>query len=159
MYKTFVITDSKTIAVDFDGTIVKNAYPDIGKSMLFAFDTLKKLQQEGHLLILWTYRSGDKLNEAVTFCKENGLNFYAINKSYPEEVMSQKISRKINADIFIDDRDIRGMMGWGEIYQILGNTKEQAPTLKQKRKKEKKTSASKKGFMSRIEELFNDDND
>ena len=125
--------------------------------MLFAFETLKRLQQEGNVLILWTYRSGARLDEAVQFCKDNGLTFYAINKSYPEEALSEDISRKINADVFIDDRDVRGMMGWGEIYQLLGSSAETSPTLKQKRSKpaRKKT---KKSFMSRIEELFKDEN-
>jgi len=50
--------DGLTIAVDFDGTIVENKYPQIGKPIIFALETLKKLQEEGHLLILWTYRSG-----------------------------------------------------------------------------------------------------
>lgn len=119
--------------------------------MLFAFDTLKKLQNEGHSLILWTYRSGSKLEEAVAFCKQNGLTFYAINKSYPEEVMSDHISRKINADIFIDDRDVRGMMGWGEIYQILGQNKDTQLNLKKPKKNKKKSSRS---FIARIEDLF-----
>ena len=66
------------IAVDFDGTIVEDAYPKVGKEMIFAFDTLKRLQGQGHRLILWTYRSGRKLDEAVAFCKENGLEFYAV---------------------------------------------------------------------------------
>ncbi|MEP0264933.1 hydrolase [Dokdonia sp.] len=142
--------DTKTIAVDFDGTIVTNAYPGIGKPMLFAFDTLKKLQNEGHLLILWTYRSGKKLDEAVDFCKKNGITFYAVNKSYPEEEMSDAISRKINADLFIDDRNIGGMLGWGEIYHLLIGDNSKKPSLK----KEK----SKKGFLSRMEAIFKDEN-
>ena len=48
------------IAVDFDGTIVEDAFPKVGEPMIFAFDTLKRLQSEGHRLILWTYRSGKK---------------------------------------------------------------------------------------------------
>ena len=93
------------IAVDFDGTIVEDAYPKVGKPLIFAFETLKKLQSEGHRLILWTYRNGKKLEEAVAFCKENNLEFYAINKNFPEEEYSEKYSRKINADLFIDDRN------------------------------------------------------
>ena len=58
------------IAIDFDGTIVEDAYPNIGKPLIFALDTIKKLQADGHRLILWTYRSGQKLTEAVDFCKE-----------------------------------------------------------------------------------------
>jgi len=108
------------IAVDFDGTIVEHRYPEIGKEILFAFDTLKALQKQKHLLILWTYRSGKELDEAVEYCRQNGLEFYAINKSYPEEEFNENFSsRKIEADIFIDDRNIGGMLGWGEIYQMI----------------------------------------
>ena len=108
------------IAIDFDGTIVESRYPDIGKPKLFAFETLKKLQNEGYLLILWTYRHGQKLQEAVDFCKSHGLEFYAVNKSYPEEEFNEnKMSRKIDADIFIDDRNLGGMYAWGEIYNLI----------------------------------------
>ncbi|GAL78123.1 hypothetical protein JCM19274_4622 [Algibacter lectus] len=114
--------NTKIIAVDFDGTIVEDAYPKIGKPMIFAFETLKKLQQEGHRLILWTYRCGSRLDEAVAFCEENGISFYAINNSFSGEEYTTDISRKINADIFIDDRNIGGFIGWGgEVYQILTN--------------------------------------
>ena len=59
--------DKLIIAVDFDGTIVDDAYPKIGKTRIFAFETLNRLQQDGHRLILWTYRSGAKLQESVDF--------------------------------------------------------------------------------------------
>ncbi|MDC3388836.1 hydrolase [Flavobacteriaceae bacterium] len=120
------------IAVDFDGTIVEDAYPNIGKPQLFAFDTMKRLQNDGHRLILWTYRSGNKLNEAVAFCSKNGIEFYAINNSFPNEDYNPKESRKIGADLFIDDRNIGGFIGWGQVYQLL--TKETPPKLKVKRK-------------------------
>lgn len=112
---------SLTIAVDFDGTIVENRFPEIGKPKLFAIETLKKLQEEGHRIILWTYRHGPKLEEAVEYCETKGISFYAVNKSYPEEEYDDTISRKILADIFIDDRNFQGLMGWGEIYQKLTN--------------------------------------
>lgn len=118
------------IAVDFDGTIVEDAYPKIGKPLIFAFETLKKLQQQGHRLILWTYRHGDKLEEAVKFCEENDVFFYAVNKSFPEEEYTNNASRKINADLFIDDRNIGGFLGWGEIYQLLTNTTPEIPKKK-----------------------------
>jgi hydroxymethylpyrimidine pyrophosphatase-like HAD family hydrolase len=107
------------IAVDFDGTIVDHEYPAIGKEKLFAFQTLKELEKKGALLILWTFRHGTELNEAVEYCRQNGLEFYAINKNYPEEVFDGTTSRKINADIYIDDRNIGGFPGWSEIWQIL----------------------------------------
>lgn len=115
--------DKLIIAVDFDGTIVEDAFPKVGKARIFAFETLKRLQQDGHRLILWTYRSGIKLDEAVRFCEDNGIIFYAVNKSFPEEQFDYTKSRKIYADLFIDDRNIGGVLGWGEIYQMI--TKEE----------------------------------
>lgn len=127
-----MMKESLLIAVDFDGTIVEDAYPKIGTPKLFAFETLKRLEQDGHRLILWTYRSGRHLTEAVEFCKENGIEFYAVNNSYPEEVFEGKVSRKINADYFIDDRNIGGFIGWGEIYQLLTH---ETPKVELKKKK------------------------
>ncbi|MDP2388320.1 MAG: hydrolase [Bacteroidota bacterium] len=115
----FTTTDSQVIAVDFDGTIVEHKFPKIGKEMMFAFATLKELQKKGHKLILWTFRDGELLDEAVAYCRENGVEFYAVNKSYPEEVYDLSISRKINADIFIDDRNVGGFLGWSKIWQTL----------------------------------------
>lgn len=112
--------NNKKIAVDFDGTIVDDAYPGIGKAKIFAFETLKRLQAEGFRLILWTYRHGKMLDEAVEFCKKNGLEFYAVNSSFEGEVFdSANQSRKLDADWFIDDRNIGGFPGWGEIYNII----------------------------------------
>ncbi|MES2836008.1 MAG: hydrolase [Bacteroidota bacterium] len=109
-----------TIAVDFDGTIVEHKYPEIGDEMMFAFQTLKLLQQKGHKLILWTYREGEMLEEAVEYCRQNGLEFYAVNRSYPEEEFNPGTSsRKIDADIFIDDRNVGGFLGWTEIWLAL----------------------------------------
>lgn len=123
-------TNTLIIAVDFDGTIVEDEYPNIGKEMIFAFHTLKKLQSQGHRLILWTYRNGKKLDEAVAFCKENGLEFYAVNKNFPEEVYEEKYSRKIHADLFIDDRNVGSFLGWTAIYKIIFNHE---PPVKKKK--------------------------
>ena len=118
------------IAIDFDGTIVEDAYPKIGKPMIFAFETMRKLQSEGHRLILWTYRTEKKLKEAVDFCKQQGLEFYAINKSYPEEEFDGKISRKIHATFFVDDRNIGGFIGWTAVHKLLLNYE---PEIKKKK--------------------------
>jgi len=107
------------IAIDFDGTIVEHQYPEIGKKRLFAIETIRKLQDYGCQIILWTFRSGKKLEEAVNYCKKEGLEFYAVNKNYPEEVFDESISRKIDADIFIDDKNLGGIHDWGMIWQML----------------------------------------
>lgn len=130
-----MIVQTYTIAVDFDGTLVEDEYPKIGKPILFAFDTLKKLQENGHRLILWTYRKGSALDDAVQFSKNEGIIFYAVNKSFPEEIYDPKYSRKINADFFIDDRNIGGLKSWGEIYQQLIGEPKPASETKSKPKK------------------------
>ena len=107
------------IAVDFDGTIVEHDYPKIGKEKLFAFHTLKEFNKMGATLILWTFRTGKELEEAVEFCRKNGVEFYAVNKNYPEEIFDETVSRKIDADIFIDDKNIGGFPGWSEVWQML----------------------------------------
>ncbi|WP_455962732.1 BT0820 family HAD-type phosphatase [Bacteroides bouchesdurhonensis] len=112
------------IAVDFDGTIVKHRYPRIGEEIPFAIETLKLLQQEQHRLILWSVREGKLLDEAVEWCKNRGLEFYAVNKDYPEEQKDhQSFSRKLKADLFIDDRNLGGLPDWGLIYEMIKENK------------------------------------
>lgn len=109
-----------TIAVDFDGTIVTHEYPKIGKEIPFAIETLKRLQSEtGCRLILWSVRSGKLLDEAVEYCISKGLEFYAVNKDFPEEEYDEASNRKINADIYIDDRNVGGLPDWGVIYAMV----------------------------------------
>lgn len=114
-----------TIAVDFDGTIAKDRYPKIGDEIPFATDTLKLLAQEGHRIILWTVREGALLEEAVEWCRKRGLEFYAVNKDFPEEDVhkNRHYSRKLKVDMFIDDRNICGIPDWGIIYQIIHDKK------------------------------------
>lgn len=125
--------ENLVIAVDFDGTIVEHKYPEIGKEIPFAFDTLKMLQKKGFRLILWTVRYGSELDSALEFCSKRGLDFYAVNKNYPEEEDQNSISRKILADIYIDDRNFGGLPDWGEIYNQL--TGSELPSRKVKRQK------------------------
>ena len=109
------------VAVDFDGTIVEHKYPHIGKEIPFAILTLKRLQEEQHQLILWTVREGKLLEEAVNFCSDRGLEFYAVNANHPDEETKTYSApcRKLKADLFIDDRNVGGLPDWGEIYEMI----------------------------------------
>lgn len=109
------------IAVDFDGTIVEHRYPSIGKELPFAIETLRKLTQEGHRIVLWTVREGNLLDEAVEFCRCRGLEFYAVNRDYPEEKeeANDHYTRKLKADLWIDDRNLGGLPDWGTIYEMI----------------------------------------
>ena len=119
-----------TIAVDFDGTIVEHRYPKIGEEIPFATETLKILAQERHKLLLWTVREGELLEEAIEWCRQRGVFFYSVNKDYPEEEKSHNgFSRKLKADLFIDDRNLGGLPDWGTIYQMIHEQKPYEPVL------------------------------
>lgn len=90
-----------TIAIDFDGTLVKHEYPKIGKELPGAFNVLRRLQKGGHKLILLTMRSGKELEEAVNFCAEKGIKFWAVNDNPTQS--SWTSSRKVYANMYIDD--------------------------------------------------------
>jgi hydroxymethylpyrimidine pyrophosphatase-like HAD family hydrolase len=132
------------IAIDFDGTIVEHQYPEIGKEKLFAFQTLKELEKRGARLILWTFRTGKELEDAVEYCRKNGIEFYAVNKNYPEEVQDESVSRKIDADIYIDDKNVGGFPGWSEVWQIL------FPFELQQREAEKRIASARKNIFKRL---------
>ena len=115
-----------TIAVDFDGTIVEHRYPEIGKELPFATETLKMLIKDRHRLILWSVREGKLLDDAVNWCRERGVEFYAVNRDYPEERGTENnnnFSRKLKVDMFIDDRNIGGLPDWGTIYRKISENK------------------------------------
>ena len=105
------------IAVDFDGTVcIGNNYPDIGNPRTWLINMLKSLRNDGHKLILWTCRSNSgvpdmgfnnahDLDDAVEWCRQFGLEFDAINENLNEsKYPGIKLSRKIYADIYIDDK-------------------------------------------------------
>ena len=124
----------KIIAVDFDGTIVEHEYPKIGKEKIFATETLRQLINDGHRLILWTVREGELLDEAVEWCRQRGVEFYAVNKDFPEENISknEQFSRKIKADVWIDDLNVGGLPDWGTIYRIITEKKTLQQVMEEK---------------------------
>lgn len=129
------------IAVDFDGTIVEHRYPEIGPEKPFAIETLKMLIRDRHQLILWSVREGRLLDEAVAWCRERGVEFWAVNRDFPEEdiTRNENFSRKLRVDLFIDDRNLGGIPDWGTIYRMISEQKSwddllQEPQLPQPRK-------------------------
>ena len=95
----------KVIAVDFDGTLCEDKWPEIGKPNTELITYLKDQQTVGNKIVLWTCRNGDRLLEAVKWCEKLGLKFDTVNENLPEvlEWMGGD-SRKIFADMYIDDR-------------------------------------------------------
>lgn len=110
------------IAVDFDGTVVEHRYPEIGEERPFATEILRKLIAERHKLVLWTVREGKLLEDAVNWCAERGVEFWAVNSDSSDmfhEAKDKNISCKLNADVFIDDRNVGGLPDWPTIYKII----------------------------------------
>lgn len=108
------------IAVDFDGTICEDEFPGIGTVRKNCAEVLKKLQNEGVIVILWTCRQGKHLDEAIRFCHNNGIYPDYINENYPD--LPFKTSNKIYADYYIDDK-AQGI-DWKENYSIISNYKQ-----------------------------------
>ena len=97
-----------TIAVDFDGTLFTNNFPEVGEPIWKNIEYVKQLQQNGHNLILWTCRVGEALAKAVSACKGVGLVFDTVNANIPERIdFFQTDPRKVGADVYLDDRALR----------------------------------------------------
>ena len=99
------------IAVDFDGILCENDFPNIGKPNYYIISLVRQLIDRGHEVILWTTRNGEELTAAVDWCADYGLHFCNVNgpapsneKEYKEKYPTQ--SRKIYADIYVDDHNI-----------------------------------------------------
>lgn len=92
------------IAVDFDGTLADDSGNPNGR----LFRWLEAKQRSGDIIILWTCRAGERLEEAIRFCAQNGLRFNLINENAPGTIAQLKYNpRKILADIYIDDKAVK----------------------------------------------------
>ena len=91
----------------FDGTLCESVFPDIGKPNMALINHLIKRRNQGNKLILWTCRVGERLSEAVEWCKKFGLEFDAVNENLPEMIeLWGGESRKVFADVYIDDKTV-----------------------------------------------------
>lgn len=98
-------TRPTVLAVDFDGTLCTNAWPEIGEPNTALINKLIRFRKEGGELILWTCREGDALDNAVEWCYERDLYFDAINENLPDWTkLFGNNSRKVGADWYIDDK-------------------------------------------------------
>ena len=96
------------IATDFDGTLCESVWPGIGAPNTELIEALKKRRTEGDKIILWTCREDERLQEALEWCKAQGLEFDAVNDNLQEKKdLWGNNPRKIAADVYIDDKAIR----------------------------------------------------
>ena len=120
------------LAIDFDGTIVKHDFPRIGSLMPGAKEAINALHGHGHKIIVWTVRNhteGEFDREATIggvqdFLDKHGIRYDTINENHPDLDFHTE-SRKVYADIYIDDRNLGGFPGWGKAFmQIMRYNRE-----------------------------------
>lgn len=108
------------IAVDFDGVLNATAYPNVGEAIPGAIEGMQKLHSLGHTLIIWTCRAGKELEDAIEWLLENEVPFVGVNCNTTERIRQySNDSRKISADLYIDDCIVGGFPGWETVlYHI-----------------------------------------
>lgn len=108
------------LAIDFDGTITEEAFPKIGKLRTGAKRWINQLYADGHYIIIWTCRNGKRLLEAEHFLVRQGVNFHKINDHAPHVLLRYgSNTRKVFADLYVDDRNLTGIPTWREIYKLI----------------------------------------
>lgn len=101
------------IAVDFDGTLVTDKFPDIGDPIESAWIAMKAARDSGAKIILWTSRDGKNLEEAIGYCKDRGFEFDAINENLQEcQKFWKNDTRKVYANEYWDDKAVPGFSKW-----------------------------------------------
>lgn len=102
------------IAVDFDGVLCEDKWPEIGEEISENIEQLKWERASGAKIILWTCRTGELLDEALEWCKERGILFDAVNENLPERVEKyHNDCRKVSADQYWDDKAVNKTPGYG----------------------------------------------
>jgi hypothetical protein len=109
-----------TIAIDFDGTLVRDEYPRLGPLQPDALRCVNRLYGDGHYIIIWTCRTGDQLLAAVNHLLALGVKFHRVNSGKPGEVAAYGgEGKKVAADVYVDDRQVGGLPPWRDIYEII----------------------------------------
>jgi hypothetical protein len=106
------------IAIDFDGTLHTGNWPGIGAPAPYAKEVMQCLKDDGHYLIIWTCRERGYQTEMVNWLLEQGIPFDRVNEHKPSSVDTYGYaSRKVYADMYIDDKQVGGLPTWHEIYE------------------------------------------
>jgi hypothetical protein len=108
------------IAIDFDGTIVYDRWPGIGAPIPGAVKYINQLYDDGHYIIIWTCRTGQKLLDTINYLLNAGVKFHRVNDDEPGNYAQYGAGgRKLYADVYIDDRQVGGLPPWKDIYEAI----------------------------------------
>lgn len=103
-------------AIDMDGTIVENTWPEVGADLPMAELTIRALAAKGHHLILWTCRTGVHLERAVSWFKDKGIKVVINDDTWQTKRWMGPGNRKIFADVYLDDRSFPPFPGWQAVW-------------------------------------------
>ena len=111
------------IAVDFDGTLFRDAFPAVGGVIPGAVDAMRALHRAGHYIIIWTCRHGDRLLDAINALTAHGIPFDRVNDHNPANVAKYggESGKKVYADVYIDDRNLGGFPGWAAAMRMIAD--------------------------------------
>lgn len=119
------------IAVDFDGTVVKHKYPAVGDTVEGSVETLQKLVDKGHKIVLWTMRDKSELEDAVKWFEEKNIPLHGTNSNPDQSAWTS--SPKAYAQLYIDDaalgcplkfdREMNWYVDWLRVSEILQHMK------------------------------------
>lgn len=111
------------IAVDFDGTLFRDAFPAVGEVIPGAVDAMRALHRAGHYIIIWTCRHGDRLLDAINALTAHGIPFDRVNDHNPANAAKYggESGKKVYADVYIDDRNLGGFPGWAAAMRMIAD--------------------------------------
>ena len=107
------------IAIDFDGTIVHDRFPEVGEMMEGADCCIQRLRGDGHYIIINTCRNGETLIDAINFLLEKRIPFDRVNDNHPGKTAEYGATRKVYADLYIDDHNYGHEIDWAVIEKKL----------------------------------------
>lgn len=117
------------IAIDFDGTIVTNQYPKVGTLMLGAKKSINELYDD-HTIIINTCRSGAYADRCRRYLDKSGIKYHFFNENDPTLIKQYNgDTRKISADVYIDDKNLGGFLGWEYTMRMLKTQLERKPVI------------------------------
>jgi phosphoserine phosphatase len=104
------------LAIDFDGTLVDHEYPKIGALKPGAKEAIIAFKKAGHKIAIWTCRAGEQEQAVRKFLSENGIPYDSVNAAAPGADLG---TRKIYADIYIDDKGMRFEENWDDLRRLI----------------------------------------
>jgi hypothetical protein len=115
-----MINKKLVLAIDFDGTIASLSYPEVGDLIPGAGIMIRKLHSEGHYIVINTCRTDEYQEIARQFLDKHLIPYHKINENIQELIdLYDMDSRKISADVYIDDKCLFDLPDWNEIYSII----------------------------------------